>query len=107
MNKKFNFTKNRDTLAGFLFIRAITESKKPIEDFKSDKEGNDDVKLTVNGIEVPFKSTIDSLDKHMDEEIIKEAKRLLKEALSDKLEKVEDVFDELTDLIESKLEKLI
>jgi hypothetical protein len=101
---KFNFSKHRDTMAGHLFIRAITESKLPIEKFQS-KQPLDDVKLIVNGIEVDFKSTIDSLDKHIDEEIVTEAKRMVDELLDDKMEKVGDALDELTDHLKEQLKK--
>lgn len=108
---KFNFSVERDNLAGIFLIQAMTDVLKPsdniIEKFKTEDSSKMDVRLVINGIEVPFKSCMESLENHFDDEVIKESEELIEDKVRESMEKVKSAFDDLAIHIKEEMGKKI
>ena len=105
----FNYPEQRDTTAGILLIRAMTEVLKPSEDirkkFNTKDTSNMVVNLVVNGVEVPFQSCMESLERHIEEHTAKEAGILVGEKLQENMDKLDDVFTELLNNVKEQFSK--
>lgn len=81
--------------AQWLVIEAITNKYPDVRQHTEchpDKDGNLDIKFSVNGIELPFLEVIDAIDEQLDRHINGKAEQLIEEKWADKKEEIMELI---------------
>ena len=98
---KIEYDKVRDTLFGHCFLTAITKAN-----ILNSRVGpfEYDVKLTLNGVELPLLKTFVEFEKQVDRMVNERAMNIVSEKLDIIEFNISDLFKEIEDKIRTKLE---
>jgi len=88
----------------WLIIHSVTELGDMDTILKAHPEGKKtwDVRLTIDGVELPLDKTIDQIEKNLDEHIVKKARELI----SSKMGEIENEIDELAENVREQVEEM-
>lgn len=109
MSETINFTNEleRDTFASWFLLNAMCNvCGRDIRGVFGIKDEQMEVCLTVNGIEVPVKSTLEEMNRQMDEMLRREAKKVLNERINDVMIALDQLEERASEILDTEKENI-